>query len=477
MNVLSLFDGMSCGRIALERAGVKVDNYYSSEIDKYAIQIANKNYPDTKHIGSVIDVEADNLPKIGLLIGGSPCQGFSFAGKQLNFEDERSKLFFEFARLLKECKPKYFLLENVKMKKEYQDVITSYLGVEPIEINSSLVSAQNRKRLYWTNIPNIKQPIDKNISLKDIVDIYNDENINVSSNKRLSSAYAKFKDYLKDIVWIDSYNQAIKIDKATTLTTRTSASCSTHVYINGIIRKPSPIECERLQTVPDNYTAISETKEFYLYNNLETNKKELLCNANIQDAKEEQQHTSMENFVLSITKDFLDMEQQTIFLRQAIKKTNVVIAIEKLEKKVVEQEGCVIDITKIGLDMEMLYIQIKSELLMAQGDIKKELIVKMSTEKYMKILLEDHSIEMKLFIILILLKLIIELKIYIYVMDKASIHFCIDNLKELQGNLLSVELSHLKMESIKLMSNSQRYKMLGNGWTVDVIAHIFKGLI
>ena len=153
MNVLSLFDGMSCGQIALNRAGINYDNYFASEIDKYAIKVTKNNYPDTIHIGNVLDVKSEDLPGIDLLIGGSPCQGFSFAGKQLNFNDPRSKLFFEFVRLLEECKPKYFLLENVKMKKEYQNIITEMLGVEPIEINSNLVSAQNRKRLYWTNIP------------------------------------------------------------------------------------------------------------------------------------------------------------------------------------------------------------------------------------------------------------------------------------------------------------------------------------
>lgn len=169
LNVLSLFDGMSCGQIALERAGIKVNNYFASEIDKYAIQVAKHNYPNMQHIGDVTQVKASELPKIDLLIGGSPCQGFSFAGKQLNFEDPRSKLFFEFVRLLKECTPKYFLLENVKMKKEYQDVITEHLGVEPIEINSNLLSAQNRKRIYWTNIPGVTIPNDKGILLKDIV--------------------------------------------------------------------------------------------------------------------------------------------------------------------------------------------------------------------------------------------------------------------------------------------------------------------
>jgi site-specific DNA-cytosine methylase len=118
-------------------------------------------------LGSVLDVKGADLPKIDLLIGGSPCQGFSFAGKQLNFDDPRSKLFFEFVRLKEELNPKYFLLENVKMKKESQDVISEYLGVEPVEINSALVSAQNRKRLYWTNIP-FDMPEDKGILLKDV---------------------------------------------------------------------------------------------------------------------------------------------------------------------------------------------------------------------------------------------------------------------------------------------------------------------
>ena len=168
MNVLSLFDGMSCGQIALERAGIKVDNYFASEIDKYAIKVCKANYPNTKHIGSVVDVTASSLPSIDLLIGGSPCQGFSFAGKQLNFEDPRSKLFFEYVRLLNEIKPRYFLLENVKMKQEWQDVISKHLGVKPIRINSQLVSAAKRDRLYWTNIPNVEQPNDIGITFDDI---------------------------------------------------------------------------------------------------------------------------------------------------------------------------------------------------------------------------------------------------------------------------------------------------------------------
>jgi len=179
LNVLSLFDGISCGRVALERAGIKINKYYASEIDKNAIQITQKNYPDTIQIGDVtkflvndfiIDRNIGTQPKIDLLIGGSPCTGFSIAGKQLNFNDPGSKLFFEFVRILKEVKPKYFLLENVRMKKEWQDIISKELGVEPININSKLVSAQLRNRFYWTNIPRIEQPKDKGIVLKDILE-------------------------------------------------------------------------------------------------------------------------------------------------------------------------------------------------------------------------------------------------------------------------------------------------------------------
>lgn len=172
INVLSLFDGMSCGQIALDKLGVKVNKYFACEIDKYAMQVTQHNFPDTTQLGDVqfVTKETFGNHKIDLVIGGSPCQGFSFAGKMLNFDDPRSKLFFEYVRLVKELKPKYFLLENVKMKKESQDIISEYMGVEPIEINSSLVSAQTRKRLYWTNIPNVGQPKDKGVVLKDIIE-------------------------------------------------------------------------------------------------------------------------------------------------------------------------------------------------------------------------------------------------------------------------------------------------------------------
>lgn len=170
INVLSLFDGISCGQVALERAGIKVNNYFASEIDKHAIKVTQANYPDTIQLGDVTKVKGAELPKIDLLIGGSPCQGFSFAGKQLNFDDPRSKLFFEFVRLIKEVKPKYWLLENVVMKQEYQDIISKHLGVEPVKLNSALTSAQNRVRLYWANFE-ITEPSDKKLVIGDLVGV------------------------------------------------------------------------------------------------------------------------------------------------------------------------------------------------------------------------------------------------------------------------------------------------------------------
>ena len=186
MVVLSLFDGMSCGQIALKELGIKIDKYFASEIDKHAIAQTQLNFPKTIQLGSVTEVKATDLPPIDLLIGGSPCQGFSFAGKQLNFSDPRSVLFFEYVRILKETREinpnVLFLLENVRMKRQFEAVISEQLGLQPVMINSALVSAQNRVRLYWTNIrtrkeglfselyTDIPQPKDKGLLLQDILE-------------------------------------------------------------------------------------------------------------------------------------------------------------------------------------------------------------------------------------------------------------------------------------------------------------------
>jgi len=176
MNVLSIFDGISCGQLALQKASINYDKYIASEIDRHSLAVTKRNFPNTINIGDVnnwkenFSLCTDN---IDLLLAGSPCQGFSKSGQQLNFNDKRSKLFFKFMEIFKEAKPKYFLLENVVMKKEWEDIITSYLNVSPIRINSSLVSCQNRDRIYWTNIPVDNSLFeDKSVMLKDIIGDY-----------------------------------------------------------------------------------------------------------------------------------------------------------------------------------------------------------------------------------------------------------------------------------------------------------------
>ena len=418
MNVLSLFDGMSCGQQALERAGIKVNNYFASEIDKYAIQVTMANYPNTKQLGSVVNVDGYSLPKIDILIGGSPCQSFSFAGKRkgMSTKDEQeiltlehylelkaeefefegqSYLFWEYMRLLNEVKPKYFLLENVMMGERWEKVLSKAIGVKAIMINSALISAQNRQRLYWTNIglePQglfgdlesiIKQPKDKGILLKDIleknvsdkyfltekavnrINTYNnserslDDNgkslclaagdfkqgrdnqlivhntmprstltgfagsgplsrndgktycldtgqtnaIEIFNNRRLNETISKHQNDLKHGTLIDSYNQTIHNDKSITISTRVNASHQTHIVdqeilggdfrydegyrwreggksgtlctnadsfakINSQIRRLTPVECERLQTVKDNYTAhVSDSQRYKMLGN------------------------------------------------------------------------------------------------------------------------------------------------------------------------------------------------------------------
>lgn len=267
MNVLSLFDGISCGRVALERAGIPVTKYYASEIDKYAIQIAMKNWPDIIQLGDINefcngfwldercepgDICHSKIDTPDLIIGGSPCQGFSFAGKQLAFDDPRSKLFFKFVEIVNYYKPKYFLLENVRMKKEYLDIISEQLGVEPICINSSLVSAQNRARYYWTNIPDVTQPVDRKIMLADIIEqgkVDRDKSYCIDANYYKGGS---LKNYLekkrRQLVFRQSELRVQESEKQ--------------------FRKLTPLECERLQTLPDNYTeGVSNTQRYKMLGN------------------------------------------------------------------------------------------------------------------------------------------------------------------------------------------------------------------
>jgi site-specific DNA-cytosine methylase len=249
INVLSLFDGMSCGQIALEKLGIKVDNYFASEIKKHAIKVTQDNYPSTIQLGGVEFVTKEMLVNynIDLLIGGSPCQDLTIINqKQKGLKGDKSVLFYEYLRVLRSVKPKYFLLENVaSMKTVDRDIITKELGVEPIMINSSLLSAQHRRRYYWTNIPNVKQPIDKNILLKDIID-YSDEREEKMSNKKINFINRKRDGTM--YVRVDG-------EKSMPITARGYAAWNTQFITlpNNQIRDLTLLEYKKLQTIPVDY--------------------------------------------------------------------------------------------------------------------------------------------------------------------------------------------------------------------------------
>lgn len=261
MKVLSLFDGMSCGQIALNKASIKYDSYIASEIDKFAISVTQSNFPKTHQGG---DVRGININNCDLLMGGSPCQGFSKAGKNLNFNDPRSRLFFEFMRILRQTKPKYFLLENVVMKKEWQKIISHEVGITPVEINSSLVSAQNRKRLYWTNIP-FDLPDSRGIAWGDIREYNVDDRY----------YYSK-----KGLAWIQRHSERtgkkLRIwgndEKCQMIEASHYKNYSSQRFF-GIedrkgLRYITPKECLRAQTVPDSYAMpVSNTQKYKMAGN------------------------------------------------------------------------------------------------------------------------------------------------------------------------------------------------------------------
>ena len=316
MIVLSLFDGIACWYEALQRAWIPIDVYFASEIDKYAIKIAEKNHPKIIEIGDINDRENWRIPRPDIIIGGSPCQWFSMAWKMLNFNDPRSKLFFKFVDIVNHYQPKYFLLENVKMKNEHKDKISELMWVQPIEIDSALVSAQRRKRLYRTNIPGVTQPEDKGIMIKDILE----ENAPVKYNlterwmKMLTRNFGSkgqalnfdpsvlfkitYPSVCEQQEWLerksptltasmgtgwwnvpciiqkvgdrDKNNWGVRTDKSYTIPANPMSDRWQMVVEPMVayapwsrVRKLTPIECERLQTLPDNYTEwVSDTQRY-----------------------------------------------------------------------------------------------------------------------------------------------------------------------------------------------------------------------
>lgn len=258
LKVVSLFDGIGTGRLALERAGFEVGRYVAFEIDKNPITIAKKHYPEIEEMGSVVNADFSKYSGFDLLMFGSPCQDLSsqnINGKGL--EGEKSKLFFEAVRALKEIQPKYFLMENVaSMTLKNRKIISDILGVEPILIDSKTLSAQGRRRLYWTNIPNVKQPENKGLVLKDIIQP-TDENIYKCTYELWNGTQDKRFIGKIDHGGFDKEKRIQNLDYPSTCLT---TFCRTFYLWDGKIHKVSPVECERLQTLPDNYTeGISKT--------------------------------------------------------------------------------------------------------------------------------------------------------------------------------------------------------------------------
>jgi DNA (cytosine-5)-methyltransferase 3A len=268
MNVLSLFDGVSCGQLAIQRAGIKYGKYYASEIDKHAIKVTQHHFPNTIQLGSVVGLDTSTLPKIDLLFGGSPCQSFSRSGDNTGF-DGKSGLFWEYIRILNELKPTYFLLENVVMKKEWENIITEAIGLEPVMIDSKFFSAQKRQRLYWTNIPFNKNIEDKNIHILDILKpdgsekIINDHPVVLEINEdifkikngtKTGYLYAKHGDCVNlEVPKSKTRRGRVSHGKTNTLNT----ACNYGVVVDGNLRELNIVEYERLQTLPDNYTSLA----------------------------------------------------------------------------------------------------------------------------------------------------------------------------------------------------------------------------
>ena len=534
MRVLSLFDGISGGRVALERAGIPVETYYASEIDKYAMSVAQAMYPDTIQIGDVCKIDfTQYIGKVDMIIGGSPCQDLSIAKQnRQGLHGERSRLFWEYIKALTIIKPKYFLLENVaSMKNEDRDAITAVLrGIYPetecIMINSALVSAQQRKRYYWTNW-HVEQPQDKGILLKDVLENSADSvgaamRTREDENGKFKRLEVNGQEKANSITTVQTDSMICEPKRIGTIA-GTIGSQGSRIYsvrgksvslnANGggggaktglykidlpdgdyIVRKLTPRECERLQTLPDDYTKYGVKKWSFAeltdaISRLPT--KILSCAINtscdLLDLEllnlPENLLTNLKNAKKTGVKEIV--KQLSAIALNIIKNgkenspsipNNVRFVISQLDTAVAGV--CVQNITLNGKNTETLYTQtLGNTNLMAQGRgiINFQMVdgfIELLQKKYS----EENSLQKKLYIILTLINLITVRIICSSVKITAITYACIDNLNILQQNLLTMELLGLEMESIIEISDTNRYKALGNGWTVDVIAHIFNEL-
>ena len=490
MKVLSLFDGMSCGQIALNKLGVSVDTYYASEIDKYAIQVAQKNFPNTIQVGDITKLDATNFKDVDLILAGSPCQGFSFAGKQLAFDDPRSALFFEFIRLLKEIKPKYFLLENVRMKKEFIDVISEQVskcypeilfGIEPILINSSLLSAQSRQRLYWTNIQGVTQPEDKNIVLRDILETDGETDLVINNGSEAKKQ---------------------NIEKGTTLLARDYKGWNTY-GMTGVREKPQQvgklIEKVKVRKHKVDILLLQQALRAYKQNSKKTNK-QIADETNMPITKVEHWFRTDSSFaipsddiwfrlkeVLGFTSSVFDKQIMEFEIKDGVYETKQRVYSDKGKSPTLThgnadkliQIGTAVDINGHDILKRVYSPEGKAPTLNTMGGGNREPKVacgRMVGRYKVDGVRQDHkgSVAGKTTQMLELRR------------DQKT-----NNLSTVQkDNVLTKDdvywrrLTPLECERLQTVpdnytdgvSNTQRYKMLGNGWTVDVIAHILKNM-
>ena len=490
MKVLSLFDGMSCGQIALKKLGVSVDTYYASEIDKYAIEITQKNFPGTIQVGDITKLKAEDFKDVDLMLAGSPCQGFSFAGKQLAFDDPRSALFFEFIRLLKEIKPKYFLLENVRMKKEFIDVISEQVskcypeilfGIEPILINSSLLSAQSRQRLYWTNIQGVTQPKDKNIVLKDILETDGETDLVINNGSEAKKQ---------------------NIEKGTTLLARDYKGWNTY-GMTGVREKPQQvgklIEKVKVRKHEVDIPNLQHLLRVFKTYSGKTNKT-IAKETDMPLTKVEHWFRTDSSFaipsddiwyklkeVLGITTDAFDKQIMEFEIKDGVYETKQRVYSDEGKSPTLThgnadkliQIGTAVDINGHDILKRVYSPEGKAPTLNTMGGGNREPKVacgRMVGRYKINGVRQDHkgSVAGKTTQMLELRR------------DQKT-----NNLSTVQkDNVLTKDdvywrrLTPLECERLQTVpdnytdgvSNTQRYKMLGNGWTVDVIAHILKNM-
>jgi DNA-cytosine methyltransferase len=509
INVLSLFDGMSCGQQALERSNIKVNQYFASEIDKYAITVTMANYPNTIQLGSVIDVDGFKLPKIDLMIGGSPCQSFSFAGKRKGMSTKceteiltldhylelksdgyefegQSYLFWEYMRLLNEVKPTYFLLENVMMGEKWERILSKAIGVKPIEINSSLLSAQNRRRLYWTNIGMqpmglfgdlesiIQQPKDKGILLKDILESEVDE-----------------KYFISDVM-VNKINRSNNSEKC--FTTSDKSLCLAAGYYK---------QGRDNQYIVHNMMPRSSTTGKGGTGHLSRNDGKTYCldtgNTNAVEIRGIIQHIIPE--IVSVRKYNVDIFELQKCLKTHKKLNNQQISDALNVPKTMVDHWFRTD-TYFSIPDKDMWLQLKSLLNIETNEFDESIMTfeeKESVFEKTNRVYDEDGIAPTLTSTSanerILVRKIKQLNTLtngkqtyqqdrIYDVNGIAPALSTDSRPSMINTSLIRRLTPTECERLQTVkddytnhvSDSQRYKMLGNGWTVDVIAHIFSYL-